>query len=154
RTRWSASRHAARSARGWGSTTRRATRACCSGSTAWGAARTARTTASTSACSGGRSRFILGHVHGPWRGSRGLRMTVVARSTADGRFPREELLVQIRDHLHHLARCLLRLFVVARVIAHHVAVVALHAQRGCDVLHDELPLVLGNILQHLDVAKL
>jgi hypothetical protein len=78
----------------------------------------------------------------------------VAGRAADRRLSCKELFVQVGDHLHHLAGRLLGLLVVARVIAHHVAVVALHAERGRDVLHDELPLIRRNVLQHLNIAQL
>src|SRR4029453_829352 len=81
-------------------------------------------------------------------------MSVMTGGTADRRFAGEEFFVQVRNHLHHFAGGLLRVFVVTRVITHHVAVVALHA-KGCrNVLHHKLPLVWRNILQHLNIAQL
>jgi hypothetical protein len=78
----------------------------------------------------------------------------MAGGATDRWFAGEEFLVQVRNHLHHLARGLLGVFVVARVIAHHVAVIALHA-KGCRyVLHHQLPLVWRNILQHLNITQL
>lgn len=81
-------------------------------------------------------------------------MAVVAGSAADGRLPGKKLFVEIGHHLHHLASGLLGLLVVARVIPHDVAVIALHAERCGDVLHDQLPLILGNVLQNLHIAQL
>src|SRR5262245_10413546 len=81
-------------------------------------------------------------------------MAVMAGRAADRGFAGEEFLVQVRHHLHHLAGGLLRVFVVARVIAHDVAVGALHAKRCRHVLHHELKLVLRNVLQYLNVAQL
>ena len=67
--------------------------------------------------------------------------------------PSKKVALSLIDHLHHLARGLLRFLVVEIVLPLHVAVVALHAQRRRDVLHRQLQLIGRDVFQDLDVLR-
>src|SRR5208282_1294605 len=82
-----------------------------------------------------------------------LERASVAGVTGHFAISSETVLVDAQHHSHHVPRDLFRLFVILVKMLRHMAVAALHAERGRDESHGGDQLIGPNTLEHLNVLE-